>query len=389
MDSVLRPRDIQTRIRAGESPEAVAEAARTTVEKIMPFAGPVMAERAHIADLAQRASVRRRVGAGPIGALGEAVAASMEQRDLDAAAVDWDAWRREDGRWIVTARFGAGAGVEEARFVYDVAGRYVVADDDTGRLLVGERHGVAQSAGVVTPGTPEQPLSTVEFEHTRQIALGDDAIALVTGSRPPESTDAPAAATTGADPVDAVAASVTDPAPAADLELDLDLPAPPRTPVRGSRPVRAPESRGRVVAPVPEEPVASGDDSLTEDLTEAASALRDGVLPGSVDSADADWIVTQASERAPSSRATGAAAPAAAPAAAEAPVEAPAAAAPAPQAPPAAQSSAAATVASPTSAGEPDGDDARPVPPPRKGKGKARASVPSWDEIMFGSPTNE
>ena len=60
MESTLRPRDIQTRIRAGETPEAVAHAAGTSVEKIMPFAAPVMAERAHVAERAQLASVRRR-----------------------------------------------------------------------------------------------------------------------------------------------------------------------------------------------------------------------------------------------------------------------------------------------------------------------------------------
>ena len=68
MESALRPRDIQARIRAGETPEAVAQAAQTTVEKIMPFAGPVLAEREHVAERAQRSSVRRAAGdagAGP------------------------------------------------------------------------------------------------------------------------------------------------------------------------------------------------------------------------------------------------------------------------------------------------------------------------------------
>ena len=58
MDSALRPRDI----RAGESPEAVAQAAQTSVEKIMPFAAPVLAERQHVAERAQRSSVRRSEG---------------------------------------------------------------------------------------------------------------------------------------------------------------------------------------------------------------------------------------------------------------------------------------------------------------------------------------
>src|SRR3954452_15047705 len=65
MESVLRPRDIQARIRAGETPEAVAAAAQTTVDKIMPFAAPVLAEREHVAQRAQRASLRRSVGSAP------------------------------------------------------------------------------------------------------------------------------------------------------------------------------------------------------------------------------------------------------------------------------------------------------------------------------------
>ena len=51
MESTLRPRDIQARIRAGETPEAVATAAHTTVDKILPFANPVLAERARAAYL--------------------------------------------------------------------------------------------------------------------------------------------------------------------------------------------------------------------------------------------------------------------------------------------------------------------------------------------------
>ena len=70
MESVLRPRDIQARIRAGESPEDVAAAAQTSVDRIMGFATPVLAERAYQAELALKASVRRRVATGHVGQLG-------------------------------------------------------------------------------------------------------------------------------------------------------------------------------------------------------------------------------------------------------------------------------------------------------------------------------
>ncbi len=149
MDSTLRPRDIQARIRAGESPEAVAEAGQTTVEKIIGFATPVLAERAYIADQALKASVRRRTGEGQIGRLGEAVAERLRSRDIDPAAVEWDSWRREDGRWTLVADFGSGRGTTRAQFVYDVQGRYVVAEDDQSRWLVGER--VPQDRAVPAP----------------------------------------------------------------------------------------------------------------------------------------------------------------------------------------------------------------------------------------------
>ena len=64
MDSTLRPRDIQARIRSGETPESVAQVAGTSVEKVMPYAAPVLAERAHVAQRAQRASIRRRPADG-------------------------------------------------------------------------------------------------------------------------------------------------------------------------------------------------------------------------------------------------------------------------------------------------------------------------------------
>ena len=102
MESHLRPRDIQARIRAGETPESVAHAAGTSVEKIMPFAAPVMAERAHVAERAQLASVRRRANESGARTLGEAISAHLRSHNIDPDSVEWDAWRREDGRWTLT-----------------------------------------------------------------------------------------------------------------------------------------------------------------------------------------------------------------------------------------------------------------------------------------------
>ncbi|MEP9380786.1 septation protein SepH [Nocardioides sp. KR10-350] len=139
--SSLRPRDIQNRIRAGESAEDVAAAAGTTVDKIMAFAGPVLAEREHMAERAQKASVRRRAGdpAGTARTLGEAVVAHLRSIDLEPDIVSWDSWRRPDGRWKLTAEYSTPAHDGIAELTFDVQGNYVALDNDDARWLVGDK----------------------------------------------------------------------------------------------------------------------------------------------------------------------------------------------------------------------------------------------------------
>ncbi|MDX6279124.1 MAG: hypothetical protein QOH03_195 [Kribbellaceae bacterium] len=141
MESALRPRDIQARIRAGESPEAVAAVAQMPMERVMAFAGPVLAERDHVASLAQRASVRRRGGGdAPTRNLGAWVTERLRIRGVDPASAEWDAWRRDDGRWAVRVSYFAEENDEKvAMFAYDAPGRFAVPDDDEARWLVGEQ----------------------------------------------------------------------------------------------------------------------------------------------------------------------------------------------------------------------------------------------------------
>lgn len=129
----LRPREVQARIRAGATAEEVAALAGWTVEKVNRYEGPVLAERAHVADLGRAVRVRRRAGA-PI-TLGELVAQRLVGRGVDVARVSWDAWRPDTGPWVVSATFPAGGREREARWHFDVAGSAVTAADDEARWL--------------------------------------------------------------------------------------------------------------------------------------------------------------------------------------------------------------------------------------------------------------
>ncbi len=198
MESALRPRDIQARIRAGESPGDVAAAAQTTVEAIMGFATPVLAERAHVAQTALKASVRRRSGESSSAGrtLGEAAGLFLADHSLHDEDVEWDAWRRADGRWALVASYSIGGRSRTAEFSHDLPGRYVVAENDEARILTGELpEPEARGATGATRQPQSRRLSSVPSQD--ELPLGDDAIELVR-DRAPEAD--PEADVSGAQP---------------------------------------------------------------------------------------------------------------------------------------------------------------------------------------------
>ena len=177
MDSMLRPRDIQARIRAGETPESVAAAAHTTVEKVMPYAAPVLAEREHVAERAQRSSIRRPSSEAPHGArtLGEAITGHLHERNIDPEIIAWDAWRREDGRWALTGRFSIQGRDGLAELTFDQPGNFVVLDNDDARWLVGD---VPDPIAEQEPEPGVRRLAAVPAEDTDQLTLGDDVLGI-------------------------------------------------------------------------------------------------------------------------------------------------------------------------------------------------------------------
>jgi hypothetical protein len=169
-DTPLRPRDIQARIRAGESATDVAVAAGIPLERVRRYEGPVLAEREHMAAMARRTALRGSVlNDGPARLLGDAVAERLRERGVDPETAGWDSWRREDSRWQVVVTYhrrlpdgppepGGAEGepplgassesIERAQFVFDPARRTIGADDDSARLLIAEQRSVTADAMV-------------------------------------------------------------------------------------------------------------------------------------------------------------------------------------------------------------------------------------------------
>ncbi|MEU6331423.1 septation protein SepH [Streptomyces sp. NPDC047049] len=137
VESHLRPRDIQARIRAGASAEEVAQLAGIPVDRVRRFEGPVLAERAFMAERARKTPVRRPgENTGP--QLGEAVAERLLLRGADKDSVQWDSWRRDDGTWEVLLVYRVATEPHSASWTYDPPRRLVQAVDDEARALIGE-----------------------------------------------------------------------------------------------------------------------------------------------------------------------------------------------------------------------------------------------------------
>ena len=155
-DHGLSPRVIQARIRAGETPEQVAASSGTRVERIMRFAHTVLQERSRLAEQAREARVRLSEGI-PGAPLQQFMAERLRLLGADLDAVRWDAARAEDGTWVVTAAWRAGAKEGTTLWVYDVPARTVTpADQGTRDFAEGTR------LVRVVPGVPaERPVMPV------------------------------------------------------------------------------------------------------------------------------------------------------------------------------------------------------------------------------------
>jgi hypothetical protein len=135
VENPLRPKEIQDRIRAGETAEEIADAAGVPIERVRRFEGPVLAEREYRAQEAQRATVRSPGDSGPGPRLGEIVAERLAELGVAPDDALWDSRKRSDGNWQVQLAFSLGGRPQAAEWIFDPRRRHVVPDDDDAARL--------------------------------------------------------------------------------------------------------------------------------------------------------------------------------------------------------------------------------------------------------------
>jgi hypothetical protein len=132
----LSPRDIQARIRSGESADEVARIAGVPVDRVLRYAGPVLQERAMLAQHARRTKLKSSEKGAT---LADVVGGRLAQHGIDTEKISWDAYRREDGTWRVVATWPSGKATAQAIWELDKARQHVSPHDDMAQYLCTER----------------------------------------------------------------------------------------------------------------------------------------------------------------------------------------------------------------------------------------------------------
>jgi Protein of unknown function (DUF3071) len=394
LESQMRPREIQSRIRAGESVEQVAAAAGVPAERVERFAYPVLLERSRTAELAQRAHPVREDGPD-VQELGEVIARAFTARGQDYSAAAWDSWKGEDGKWVVQLSWTAGRSYNRAHWSFHPGahgGTVTPLDDHSIDLLDPNPNRQLRTVRPVTelaaqalqverpePRTervvqPVEPPVEEAVEHRQ--AVGE--VSRHTTSEPEPRTEQ-------------------------DFVQDFELTDEPEQPAAAHSAPAAP----------PRQPVAPRDPEPRQyEPRQPARQPRQPAAPPRQPAADpvADRPAEPRPESRPEPRRAAAEEPRPEPRRAAAEPERPAAGAPAaehrpaeprqpepapeptpePTPEPAAQPRQPAATTPPEPKPEPAAaKEEPPKPPARRGKGKkARPTVPSWEDVLLGTRSN-
>jgi len=133
-------KEVQARLRAGESMDSISRTTDWSIEKIENYAGPILQERAFIISQALATQIRREPHA-PY--LETAVANQLAPRGVDMNTIEWNTHRTADGNWQLTLYYPLRDGSPEdakgeAVWLFNLGRRALTAYDDGARWIGGE-----------------------------------------------------------------------------------------------------------------------------------------------------------------------------------------------------------------------------------------------------------
>lgn len=177
VEGPLTPRQIQDRLRHGATSAELADVAGMDVAQVARWEAPILAERAHVAAEARDAEVDGRP-------LGEIVADHLEAGGLDPSEATWDAWRREDGGWLVQVSWQETERRRSARWSFTAATHRLKPVDPAAEAMLRTAADTDDLTAVLRPmrgptalrpeQPPQSPTGVEAFEPMPWAAPADD-----------------------------------------------------------------------------------------------------------------------------------------------------------------------------------------------------------------------
>jgi hypothetical protein len=166
--ATITVKEIQRRLRAGDSFELIAREGQTTVDKVERFSGPIMQEREYILNNARQLIMRKDAHRTDL-TFGDVVLAKLAPRGVDVDQISWNTWRLADGTWHMELHYPNRDGNGIATWNFDLSRRALDASDDNGAWLIDEEAPARAAAPAIIYSEPTHPSRIEEVKEEVQI----------------------------------------------------------------------------------------------------------------------------------------------------------------------------------------------------------------------------
>ena len=160
-EQIMSVKEIQRRLRAGETMDAIARDGGISVEKVERFAGPILQERVYILDQAF-AVVLRKESARDQETFEDVVIARLAPMGVDSDSLSWNAWRIDDGTWTIDLSYPNRDGHGSATWNFDLNRRSVTATNENARWMLGQEPAPRTQTPGLVHAEPTHPSRIVD-----------------------------------------------------------------------------------------------------------------------------------------------------------------------------------------------------------------------------------
>jgi hypothetical protein len=154
-------KEIQRRLRSGESMDAIARDGRISVEKVERFAGPILQERVYILDQAFSV-VLRKESARDQETFQDVVVSRLAPMGVESDSLSWNTWRIDDGTWTIDLSYPNRDGHGSATWNFDLNRRSITATNENARWMLGQEPAARTQTPGLVHSEPSHPSRIVD-----------------------------------------------------------------------------------------------------------------------------------------------------------------------------------------------------------------------------------